>query len=47
MRKYGLDALALVQAVQSLLGRPLKISEEDLQVVRIEAVHSAAKVEAL
>ena len=46
MRKYGLDALALVQAVQSLLGRPLKISEEDLQVVRIEAVHSAAKVEA-
>ena len=47
MRKYGLDALALVHAVQSLLGRPLKISEEDLQVVRIEAVHSAAKVEAL
>ena len=47
MRKYGLDALALVQAVQTLLGRPLRITEDDLQSVRIEAVHSAAKVEAL
>lgn len=47
MRKYGLDALALVQAVEKLLGRPLKIGEKDLQSVRLDKVHSAAKVEAL
>ena len=47
MRKYGLDALALVQAVELLLGRPLKLTEADLQAVRLEAVLSAAKVEAL
>lgn len=47
MRKYGLDALALAQAVEKLLGRPLKIGEADLQAVRLDKVHSAAKVEAL
>jgi len=47
MRKYGLDALALTQAVETLLGRPLKIGEADLQSVRLDKVHSAAKVEAL
>ncbi|MGC1379004.1 MAG: transketolase C-terminal domain-containing protein [Anaerolineales bacterium] len=47
MRKYGLDALALAQAVEKLLGRPLKIGEADLQTVRLDKVHSAAKVEAL
>ncbi len=47
MRKYGLDALALAQAVEKLLGRPLKIGEQDLQTVRLDKVHSAAKVEAL
>lgn len=47
MRKYELDALALIQKVETLLGRPLKISSADLQAVRLEKVHSAAKVEAL
>jgi transketolase len=47
LRKYGLDALTLVQKVEWLIGRPLKISEADLQTVRLEKVHSAAKVEAL
>lgn len=47
MRKYGLDALALTQAVERLMGRPLKIGEADLQAVRLDKVHSAAKVEAL
>lgn len=47
MRKYGLDALALTRAVENLLGRPLHISEADLSAVRLDAVHSAAKVEAL
>ena len=47
MREYGLDALALVQAVERLLGSKLGISEADLAEVRLEAVHSAAKAEAL
>jgi len=47
MRKYDLDALALVRAVEKLIGRPLKIGEADLQAVRLDKVHSAAKVEAL
>ena len=47
MRYYGLDALALVQAVDSLLGDSTGITEADLEAVRVEAVHSAAKAEAL
>ncbi len=47
MREYGLDAQALVRAVESLLGRKLDITESDLRSVRIEAVHTAAKAEAL
>lgn len=47
MKKYGLDALALVAEVESLTGQRLGIGEEDLQAVRIEAVHSLAKAEAL
>jgi len=47
MREYGLDALALVGAVESLVGRKLGITEAGLGRVRIEAVHSMAKAEAL
>lgn len=47
MREYRLDAVALTQAVEHLIGRPLGISEEDLEAVRLDAVHSAAKAEAL
>jgi transketolase len=47
MREYGLDALALVQAVERMVGHDLDITETDLQAVRLEAVHSAAKAEAL
>jgi transketolase len=47
MKKYGLDAFALVQKVEWLMGRPLNITEEDLQTVRLDKVHSSAKVEAL
>ena len=47
MREYGLDALALVRAVEKLLGEPLGIDEKDLQAVRLQAVHSQAKAEAL
>lgn len=47
LRHYGLDALALVQTVEKLLGTPLHISEADLLAVRLDQVHSAAKAEAL
>jgi len=47
MKKYGLDAMALVRAVSNLLGEPMSISEEDLQAVRFDNVHSDAKAEAL
>ena len=47
MRHYGLDALALVQTVEKLLGTALNISEADLQAVRLDKVHSTAKAEAL
>ncbi|MCI0397195.1 MAG: transketolase [Chloroflexi bacterium] len=47
MREYGLDALALVQAVERLLGVSLGIGEEDLAAIRLETAHSEAKAEAL
>lgn len=47
MKEYGLDALALVRAVSRLVGDDLPIDEADLQAVRLQAVHSAAKAEAL
>lgn len=47
MREYGLDALALTQAVERMVGQPLHIREEELAAVRLDAVHSQHKVEAL
>lgn len=47
MREYGLDAIALVREVEKLLGTRLDITEDDLAAVRLEAVHSSAKAEAL
>jgi len=47
MREYGLDAMALVTHVEKLLGIKLNISESDLAEVRLDAVHSEAKAEAL
>ncbi len=47
MSKYGLDAVALVDAIEKLIGKKLGIGSDDLAQVRIEAVHSAAKAEAL
>lgn len=47
MKKYGLDATALVAEAEALCGQSLGIGEEDLLAVRIEAVHSLAKAEAL
>lgn len=47
MQEYQLDALALTEAVERLVGQRLGISEEDLETVRLEKLHSAAKAEAL
>ena len=47
MREYGLDARALVQSVEQMVGRSLEVAESELQAVRIEPVHSLAKAEAL
>jgi transketolase len=47
LRSYGLDAMALVRRVEEVAGRPLGIGAADLAGVRVEAVHSLAKAEAL
>lgn len=47
MKKYGLDATALIQAIEGLMGRSFDIGEAELAAVRLTAVHSAAKAEAL
>lgn len=47
LRYYGLNALALVRALEALLDEDFGIGETDLEAVRVEAVHSAAKAEAL
>ncbi len=47
MKEYNLDAAALVREVEELLDADFGISDADLAEVRIEAVHSDAKAEAL
>jgi transketolase len=47
MCEYELDALSLVRAFENLLQTSFGLSESDLAAVRLEAVHSEAKAEAL
>jgi len=47
MREHGLDATALVAGVETLVGERLEVSDEELAAIRLEAVHSDAKAEAL
>lgn len=47
MKKHGMDALSLVKAIETLIGHSLNMTETDLQAVRLDEVHSHAKVEAL
>lgn len=47
MRYYGLDASALVAGVEFLTNSRLGISDADLDAVRLDAVHSTHKAEAL
>jgi transketolase len=46
MREYGLDALALVEKVEALVGEKLNITAADLAAVRLETQREA-KAEAL
>ncbi|RLD04510.1 MAG: transketolase [Chloroflexi bacterium] len=47
MRTHGLDAMALVRKTEEMVGENLNITDADLESVRIDAVHSDAKAEAL
>lgn len=47
MRELGIDAMALVRAVEGLLDTRFGITENDLSAVRLTAIHSDAKAEAL
>lgn len=47
MRHYGLDALALVRAIEEMMGEASGITEDDLDAARVEDVHSLVKAEGL
>ncbi|CAN7186298.1 transketolase [Rhizobium sp. LjRoot30] len=47
MKKYKLDASALVAAIGDVLGKSLDIDDAELEAVRLDTVHSAQKAEAL
>lgn len=47
LRKYRMDAMALIEKVEGLVGKTLGISEDELAKTHIAAVHSLAKAEAL
>ena len=47
MKKYGLDAAALVRAVEALSGESLGLADEDLRAVELAPVESTSKPEDL
>lgn len=47
MRECGIDAQALVEAMEQISGKKLNIQASDLAAVRLEAVHSSHKPEGL
>lgn len=47
LKTYNLDSISLINNIEKFINHKLDISEKDLESVRIEAVHSSAKVEAL
>jgi transketolase len=46
-KEYGLDAMSLVRAVETLLDANFAVTESDLAGIYLAPVHSAAKAEAL
>ncbi len=47
LKKYRMDAMALIAEVEGLVGKKFGITEDELQETFIAAVHSTAKAEAL
>jgi len=47
LKKYGMDAMALIKETERLTGSRFKITEDELAAAHIAAVHSMAKAEAL
>ncbi|HEX9013368.1 MAG TPA: transketolase C-terminal domain-containing protein [Anaerolineaceae bacterium] len=47
MKKYGLDAMALVRNLEKMTGSQFGLCEEDLASVHLTPVHSESKAEAL
>jgi len=47
MKEYGMDAMGIISEAEKLTGSKLGIAEKDLSEVRIDAVHSLAKPEAM
>jgi transketolase len=47
MKKYRMDAMALIAEAEALVGKKFNISEDELKEVFIAAAHSTAKAEAL
>jgi transketolase len=47
MRKYGIDAVAVVGAVERILGVSFDISVEELQAISIKMLNPSAKPEEL
>jgi transketolase len=47
MKEYGLDAMALIAAVEAMTGERFSIAEDDLRKGFTPAALSAAKAEAL
>ncbi len=47
LKKYGMDALALIREVEAMSGQKFGISEDELATAHVSAVHSTAKAEAL
>jgi transketolase len=47
MREHGLDAQAITMAAEQLIGTKLGWVDSDFSAVRIDAVHSSAKAEAM
>jgi transketolase len=47
LKKYGMDAMALIREVEGMVGNRFGVSEDELANAHLAAVHSAAKAEAL
>ncbi|HEX9019806.1 MAG TPA: transketolase C-terminal domain-containing protein, partial [Nitrospirota bacterium] len=47
LKKYGMDAMALIREAGSLAGEKFSISEDELSAAFVASVHSTAKAEAL